>query len=156
MSQGRLRVMKWMSKTNKLQCKGDKMDGIQTIFSLVTDTKRGSVSSLGCHGNDENGFWVAQIWLQMSFFDKKNCIYVSLTISHIQQICSRWLWKYQCKIIRNLYKWKAFPSYRRFRKPLQQMAFWKHSDKRRNCTKRAISPFATMFSTFRHRLSIQL
>ena len=38
--------------------------------------------------------------------------------------------------------------------PLQQRAFWKHSDKRRNCTKHAISPFATMFSTF--RLSIQL
>ena len=28
--------------------------------------------------------------------------------------------------------------------------------KRRNCTKRAISPFATMFSTFCHRYSIQL
>ena len=40
--------------------------------------------------------------------------------------------------------------------PLQQTAFWKHSDKRRNCTKRAIAPFATMFSTFCHRLSIQL
>ena len=37
-----------------------------------------------------------------------------------------------------------------------QTAFWKHSDKRINCTKRAISPFATMFSTFSHRLSIQL
>ena len=40
--------------------------------------------------------------------------------------------------------------------PLQQTAFWKHSDKRRNCTELAISPFATMFSTFCHRLSIQL
>ena len=49
-----------------------------------------------------------------------------------------------------------FPSYRRFLTPLQQTAIWKHSDKRRNCTKRAISPFATMFSTFCHRLSIQL
>ena len=39
--------------------------------------------------------------------------------------------------------------------PLQQTAFWKHSDKRRNCTARAISPFATMFSTLSHRLSIQ-
>ena len=43
-------------------------------------------------------------------------------------------------------------------------AFWRlcsrqlfeNSDKRRNCTKSAISPFATMFSTFCHRLSIQL
>ena len=26
--------------------------------------------------------------------------------------------------------------------------FWKHCDKRRNCSKQAISPFATMFSTF--------
>ena len=49
-----------------------------------------------------------------------------------------------------------FPSCRRFLTPLQQTAFWKHSDKRRNCTKRAISTFATMFSTFCHRLSIQL
>ena len=40
--------------------------------------------------------------------------------------------------------------------PLQQMAFWKHSDKRRICSKQAISRFATMFSTFSHRLSIQL
>ena len=46
--------------------------------------------------------------------------------------------------------------HRRFLTPLQQTAFWKHSDKRRNRTKRAISPFATMFSTFCHRLSIQL
>ena len=38
-----------------------------------------------------------------------------------------------------------FTSYRRFLMPLQQNAFWKHSDKRRNCTKSAISPFATMF-----------
>ena len=43
-----------------------------------------------------------------------------------------------------------------FLTPLQQMDFWKHIDKRRNCTKRAISPFATMFSTFCPRLSIQL
>ena len=41
------------------------------------------------------------------------------------------------------------PSYRRFLTPLQQMAFWKQSDKRR------ISPFATIFSTFSYRLSIQ-
>ena len=34
--------------------------------------------------------------------------------------------------------------------------FWKHSGKRRSCSKQAISPFATMFSTFSHRLSIQL
>ena len=39
-------------------------------------------------------------------------------------------------------------------KGLKQTAFWKHSDKRRNCTERAISPFVTMFSTFSHRLSI--
>ena len=32
--------------------------------------------------------------------------------------------------------------------PLQQTAFWKHGDKRRNCSKQAISPFATMFSYF--------
>ena len=40
--------------------------------------------------------------------------------------------------------------------PLQQAAFSKRSDKRRNCSKQAISPFATMFSTFSHRLSVQL
>ena len=40
--------------------------------------------------------------------------------------------------------------------PLQQTAFWKHSDKRRNCLKQAISPFATMFSTFSNRLFFQL
>ena len=34
--------------------------------------------------------------------------------------------------------------------------FLKTNDKRRNCSKRAISPFATMFSTFSHRISIQL
>ena len=45
-----------------------------------------------------------------------------------------------------------FPSYRRFLTPLQQIAFWKHSDKEES----AISPFATMFTTFCHRLSIQL
>ena len=32
----------------------------------------------------------------------------------------------------------------------------KHSDKRRNCSERAISPIVTMFSTFSHRLSTQL
>ena len=32
---------------------------------------------------------------------------------------------------------QCYPSYRRFLTPLQQTAFWKHSDKRRNCTKRA-------------------
>ena len=48
------------------------------------------------------------------------------------------------------------PSYRRFLTPLQQTTFWKHTDKRRNCSKRAISPFATMFSNFSRRLSIQL
>ena len=47
-------------------------------------------------------------------------------------------------------------SYRRFLTPLQQTAFRKHCDKRRNCSKKAISPFATIFSTFSHRLSIQL
>ena len=30
---------------------------------------------------------------------------------------------------------------------LQQTTFWKHCDKIRNCSKRAISPFITMFST---------
>ena len=49
---------------------------------------------------------------------------------------------------------EPFPSYRRFLTPLQQTAFYKHSDKRRNCSKRAISPFATMFSTLSHQLSI--
>ena len=43
-----------------------------------------------------------------------------------------------------------------FLTPLQQTAFWKHSDKRRNCSKRAISPLATMYSTFSHRLPFQL
>ena len=35
-------------------------------------------------------------------------------------------------------------------------AFWKHSDKRRNCSKQAISPFSTMFTTFSHRLYISI
>ena len=48
-----------------------------------------------------------------------------------------------------------FPSYSRFLTPLQQTAFWKHSDNRWNCSNREISPFATIFSTFSHRLSIQ-
>ena len=39
---------------------------------------------------------------------------------------------------------------------VKALSFGKHCGKRRNCTKRAISPFATMFSTFSHRLSIQL
>ena len=43
-----------------------------------------------------------------------------------------------------------------YKKTLLPTAFWKHSDKRRNCTKRAISPLDTMFSTFCHRLSVQL
>ena len=51
---------------------------------------------------------------------------------------------------------KPFPSYRRFLTPLQQTAFRKPSDKRRNCSKLAISPYSTMFTTFSHRLSIQL
>ena len=51
----------------------------------------------------------------------------------------------------NLSRWsKLFPSYRRFLTSLQQTAFRKHSDKRRNCSKRAISPFATMFSNLSH------
>ena len=50
----------------------------------------------------------------------------------------------------------TFPSYRRFLTPLQQTAVWKHSDKRRNCSKRAISPFDKMFSAFSHSLFIQL
>ena len=54
------------------------------------------------------------------------------------------------------FRLNPFPSYKRFLTPLQQTAFWKHSDKRSYFTKRAISPFATMFSTFSHRLSIQL
>ena len=49
-----------------------------------------------------------------------------------------------------------FPHIVAFWRLCEQTAFWKHSDKRRNCTKRAISPFATMFSTFSHRTSIQL
>ena len=40
---------------------------------------------------------------------------------------------------------KPFP---RFLTPLQQTAFSKQSDKRRNCSKWAISSFATMFSSF--------
>ena len=32
----------------------------------------------------------------------------------------------------------------------------KHSHKRKNCSKQAISPFASMCSTLSHRLSIQL
>ena len=51
---------------------------------------------------------------------------------------------------------QPFPSYICFLKPMQQRAIWKHSDKRRNCSERAISPFDTMFSTFSRRLSIQL
>ena len=43
-----------------------------------------------------------------------------------------------------------------FLMPLQQTDFWKHSNKRRNCSERAISSFATMFATFSHRLSIKL
>ena len=32
--------------------------------------------------------------------------------------------------------------------PLQQTAFWKHGDKKRNCSNRAISPFVTMFQLY--------
>ena len=60
-------------------------------------------------------------------------------------------------LIRKWIIWlRWFPSYRRFLTPLQQTAFWKQNDKRRNCSKQAISPFITMFSAFSHRLSIQL
>ena len=45
------------------------------------------------------------------------------------------------------FKGKPFPSYRHFLIPLQQTAFWKLGDKRRNCSKWAISAFVTMFST---------
>ena len=76
-----------------------------------------------------------------------NTIYDALRISTPFKI----LWKRGKRLLTT-----TFPSCRRFLTPLQQTAFWKHSDKRRNCTKRAISPFATMFSTFVHRLSIQL
>ena len=41
----------------------------------------------------------------------------------------------------------AFPHIDAFRRHLQQTTFWKHCDKRWNCSRRAISPFATMFST---------
>ena len=53
-------------------------------------------------------------------------------------------------------RFKPFPSYRCFLTPVQQTDFWKHGDKRRNCSRRAISIFVTMFSIFSHRLSIQL
>ena len=72
----------------------------------------------------------------------------------ISCIGERGLLKHLCSLFVKVYE--PFPSYRRFLTTLQQTAFRKHSDKRRNCSKRAISPFATMFSTFCHRLSIQL
>ena len=49
------------------------------------------------------------------------------------------------RVMNNLHY--PFPSYKRFLTTLQQTAFWKHSDKRRNFSRREISPFATMFST---------
>ena len=49
-----------------------------------------------------------------------------------------------------------FPHIDAFWRLCSRRLFEKHSDIRRNCTKRAISPFATMFSTYCHRLSIQL
>ena len=49
-----------------------------------------------------------------------------------------------------------FPLVDTFRHLFSRRLFWKYCDKRRNCSKRAISPFATMFSIFSHRVSIQL
>ena len=39
-------------------------------------------------------------------------------------------------------------TYRGFVTPLQQTSFWKHGDKRINCSKRAISPFVTMVQLY--------
>ena len=44
------------------------------------------------------------------------------------------------------YHMTPFPSYKRFLMPVQQTAFWKRSDKKRNCSKQAISPFASVFN----------
>ena len=49
-----------------------------------------------------------------------------------------------------------FPHIDAFWRLCSRRLFGKHSDKRRNCTESAISPFATIFSTLSHRLSIQL
>ena len=54
----------------------------------------------------------------------------------------------ECSTFENIW----ISKYRCFLMPLQQTAFWKHSDKRRDCSQRAISPLATMFSTFIHSI----
>ena len=61
--------------------------------------------------------------------------YLTLTLSHLQQIRSRWLWKHLDKNTENFYKWK--------------FDYWKslkHYGKRRNCLFRPISLVFTMFS----------
>ena len=54
----------------------------------------------------------------------------------------------KCLQMGGFLRYYPFPSYKCFLMPLQQTVFWKHSDKRRNCSKQAISIFATMFYTF--------
>ena len=50
----------------------------------------------------------------------------------------------------------TFPHIDAFWRLCSRRLFGNISDKRTNCLKRAVSPFATVFSTFSHRLSIQL
>ena len=92
------------------------------------------------------GFISSQIMLYLRILKTAN-----FNIHHIYNIhLLQHLGKYMKLIIDWSCKHKPFPSYRCFLAPLQQTAFWKHSEKRRNCSKWAISPFVTMFSTFSH------
>ena len=76
-----------------------------------------------------------KLFIWPNYSKNKDRLALAVTFTKVLEQVS-YLWPY------------SFPSYRRFLMPLQQTAFWKHCDKRRNCTKHAISPFA-----FCHRLS---
>ena len=76
-------------------------------------------------------------------------------ISIIVGIITEKSWKH-CGYKGEIVRFNPFPHIDAFWRLCSRKLFWKHSDKRRNCSKRAISPFDTMFSTFSHRLSIQL
>ena len=65
----------------------------------------------------------------------KGCQSYILTFSYTKPICSRRLWKFLHRNMKNLNEWK----YNYWKKS------WKHCCKRRNCWFWAVSPFVTMF-----------
>ena len=116
------------------------LDILPILFSILISQKSSDIfiwTFYECHRH----IWKkASATFQTELWHVTNSIGVlweeyQLTYSHIQQICSRQLWKHLHKTIENLY----------IRKYNYLIKSFKDCGKRRNCSSWAISPFATMF-----------